>query len=56
MTEASFKLSPLSRKRGLKGKNIVIANFGGLEVKSKCIEGWASFIRETLDAIHLHPP
>ena len=42
------KPSPLSRKRGLKGRNILISAFGGLEVKSKCIEGWASFIRNTL--------
>ena len=32
----------------LKGRNIVIGNFGSLEVKAKCIEGWASFIRKPL--------
>ncbi|HAF07106.1 MAG: hypothetical protein XD76_0008 [candidate division TA06 bacterium 32_111] len=48
---ASPKPIPLSRKQGLKCRNILISNFNGLKEKSKCIEGWASFIRRTLVAI-----
>jgi hypothetical protein len=52
---APSKSSPLSHKRRLKGRNIVIGKFGGLEVKSKCIEGWTSFTSRTLYEIP-NPP
>jgi len=47
--------SHLIREQKLEDRNMIIGAFGSLEIKSRCIEGWASFMPESLSEIPKPP-